>query len=420
MDFGAVTGKRATPEGVSSDPFDENRHGSLNSKRERSELAEDAWRVLQPEQPDFSSSKDTENFAAFAGSNLWTSAVDDGQKMLSFSSSESPPAVANVPGGTIEFSAAQNEHYGRTGGVGWGHSNVGYSNSGDPEPGRCRRTDGKKWRCSREAVPDQKYCERHINRGRYRSRKPVESRTAHAITGSTTLKVTPVASSQKASVMSSSSALNRISSIHHQKNPLQPSAADSALDPPARSQGFQPSTTDLKSKSAPFPTQKSNPTYEESPSSEPMDENPVLQFIKDWKKDQTPNVSPSWSEELNADWTQLSMSIPFARHLPLPHDKLPASTPALSPEQYPLHMSLGVNHDSDKPSPKNLFQLPVTWGWGKSMGGPLGEALNCSPPANAGENLLSMKAGKTTGPPSGLPPAAALQKGSVMAVKQLN
>lgn len=44
----------------------------------------------------------------------------------------------------------------------------------DPEPGRCRRTDGKKWRCSKDAVPDQKYCERHINRGRHRSRKPVE------------------------------------------------------------------------------------------------------------------------------------------------------------------------------------------------------------------------------------------------------
>ncbi|XP_057794344.1 growth-regulating factor 2-like [Salvia miltiorrhiza] len=44
----------------------------------------------------------------------------------------------------------------------------------DPEPGRCRRTDGKKWRCSRDALADHKYCDRHINRGRHRSRKPVE------------------------------------------------------------------------------------------------------------------------------------------------------------------------------------------------------------------------------------------------------
>lgn len=44
----------------------------------------------------------------------------------------------------------------------------------DPEPGRCRRTDGKKWRCSRDIVAGQKYCERHMHRGRNRSRKPVE------------------------------------------------------------------------------------------------------------------------------------------------------------------------------------------------------------------------------------------------------
>ncbi|CAH8354477.1 unnamed protein product [Eruca vesicaria subsp. sativa] len=46
--------------------------------------------------------------------------------------------------------------------------------SGDLEPGRCRRTDGKKWRCSREVVSNHKYCERHLHRGRPRSRKHVE------------------------------------------------------------------------------------------------------------------------------------------------------------------------------------------------------------------------------------------------------
>ncbi|XP_062166706.1 growth-regulating factor 3 isoform X2 [Alnus glutinosa] len=54
----------------------------------------------------------------------------------------------------------------------------------DPEPGRCRRTDGKKWRCSRDVVVGQKYCERHVHRGRNRSRKPVEIPTP--ITTSTT------------------------------------------------------------------------------------------------------------------------------------------------------------------------------------------------------------------------------------------
>ncbi|KAL8208459.1 hypothetical protein R6Q57_007871 [Mikania cordata] len=51
---------------------------------------------------------------------------------------------------------------------------MGFGRKIDPEPGRCRRTDGKKWRCSKEVYPDSKYCERHMHRGRNRSRKPVE------------------------------------------------------------------------------------------------------------------------------------------------------------------------------------------------------------------------------------------------------
>ncbi|GER33715.1 growth-regulating factor 4 [Striga asiatica] len=57
---------------------------------------------------------------------------------------------------------------------------AGYWGKGamDPEPGRCRRTDGKKWRCSRDVVAGHKYCERHMHRGRNRSRKPVEAAAA--------------------------------------------------------------------------------------------------------------------------------------------------------------------------------------------------------------------------------------------------
>ncbi|KAG6431658.1 hypothetical protein SASPL_109740 [Salvia splendens] len=58
--------------------------------------------------------------------------------------------------------------------IGWNSFNMGFGRKIDPEPGRCRRTDGKKWRCSKEAYPDSKYCERHMHRGRNRSRKPVE------------------------------------------------------------------------------------------------------------------------------------------------------------------------------------------------------------------------------------------------------
>ncbi|KAG8654898.1 hypothetical protein MANES_05G190700v8 [Manihot esculenta] len=52
--------------------------------------------------------------------------------------------------------------------------NLKFTNGADLEPGRCRRTDGKKWRCSRNVAPDQKYCERHMHGARPRSRKPVE------------------------------------------------------------------------------------------------------------------------------------------------------------------------------------------------------------------------------------------------------
>uniref|UniRef100_A0A2P2J5J1 Growth-regulating factor n=2 Tax=Rhizophora mucronata TaxID=61149 RepID=A0A2P2J5J1_RHIMU len=56
------------------------------------------------------------------------------------------------------------------------------SYNSDPEPWRCKRTDGKKWRCSRDVVPDQKYCERHSHKSRPRSRKHVESRTDSNLT----------------------------------------------------------------------------------------------------------------------------------------------------------------------------------------------------------------------------------------------
>ncbi|XP_012077032.1 growth-regulating factor 1 isoform X2 [Jatropha curcas] len=58
--------------------------------------------------------------------------------------------------------------------IGWSCFQMGLGRKIDPEPGRCRRTDGKKWRCSKEAYPDSKYCERHMHRGKNRSRKPVE------------------------------------------------------------------------------------------------------------------------------------------------------------------------------------------------------------------------------------------------------
>ncbi|PON88914.1 Growth-regulating factor [Trema orientale] len=76
--------------------------------------------------------------------------------------------------------------------TGWGCFEMGFGRKVDPEPGRCRRTDGKKWRCSKEAYPDSKYCERHMHRGRNRSRKPVEvSSSTTTILTTTTAMTSP-------------------------------------------------------------------------------------------------------------------------------------------------------------------------------------------------------------------------------------
>ncbi|XP_002516290.3 growth-regulating factor 1 isoform X2 [Ricinus communis] len=71
--------------------------------------------------------------------------------------------------------------------IGWSCFQMGLGRKIDPEPGRCRRTDGKKWRCSKEAYPDSKYCERHMHRGKNRSRKPVEVANQTATTTNPTV-----------------------------------------------------------------------------------------------------------------------------------------------------------------------------------------------------------------------------------------
>ncbi|KAH1048231.1 hypothetical protein J1N35_039015 [Gossypium stocksii] len=75
--------------------------------------------------------------------------------------------------------------------TGWGCFQVGFGRKPDPEPGRCRRTDGKKWRCSKEAYPDSKYCERHMHRGRNRSRKPVEANSSSSLSSSSSTTAPP-------------------------------------------------------------------------------------------------------------------------------------------------------------------------------------------------------------------------------------
>ncbi|KAK4393499.1 Growth-regulating factor 1 [Sesamum angolense] len=533
MDFGVVSHKQTSPNAPglgSAEPGDEKGHGSVNLKHRRSGLPDDNWRVPKMPRPgdvDFSSKKATESFAAFGRSNLWPPTLDDGQKMLSFSSSEQLPtdgmAGAGAGGSTksIAFSICPDEqHHTRTGGgglsggvsgafarvrgpftpsqwmelehqaliykhivanvpvpsnlllplkrslysygspgsyasnfLGWGPFHLGFSGSNDPEPGRCRRTDGKKWRCSRDAVPDQKYCERHINRGRHRSRKPVEGHTGHAVSGSTPSKVAPIASSSSASVISSSSTSNSLSAMQHQFASVQPNTASASTDHLAsRSQGFQglsliPPPISLKSKDAPFSIQKPHLPFEESSHSEfglvssdsllnpserisymnannsgsflrfdakeANNQHPVHHFIDDWPKDQADRSSGPWPEELKSDWTQLSMSIPvtqdFSSSSSSPaQEKSTMSTLRLSHELDPIHMSLGVSHDLGEPLQKQSSWLPVAWG--NSMGGPLGEVLTSTTTvAGVGESFSSVKAWKSS-PELGSSPTGVLQK----------
>ncbi|XP_010261922.1 PREDICTED: growth-regulating factor 1-like [Nelumbo nucifera] len=96
--------------------------------------------------------------------------------------------------------------------IGWGCFQMSFSRKADPEPGRCRRTDGKKWRCSKEACPDSKYCERHMHRGRNRSRKPVEVITANTSTTISSIPINPSAIINNSSANSSSYSLPSLSS----------------------------------------------------------------------------------------------------------------------------------------------------------------------------------------------------------------
>ncbi|KAA8534781.1 hypothetical protein F0562_029777 [Nyssa sinensis] len=95
--------------------------------------------------------------------------------------------------------------------IGWNCFQMGFGRKIDPEPGRCRRTDGKKWRCSKEAYPDSKYCERHMHRGRNRSRKPVEVMTTSTNSSTTQTPTIPISSITKSSNSSTFTQSNIIS-----------------------------------------------------------------------------------------------------------------------------------------------------------------------------------------------------------------
>ncbi|KAF5206641.1 Growth-regulating factor [Thalictrum thalictroides] len=295
--------------------------------------------------------------------------------------------------------------------LGWGSFHLGFSGNNDPEPGRCRRTDGKKWRCSRDAVADQKYCERHMNRGRHRSRKPVEGQTGHAAAGPAATKVMAMASGGGAS-----NSLP-VAQAQHKVESIQSNADNSSLhshmnrellnnrNPGGRLQDSQGQpmlspAVNMTSKDTPFPCEEASTqefgfissdsllntsqrsSYiecENFGSQESRVHDPLRHFIDDWPKNQSDRSRIAWSEveETQSDQKQLSISIPmtsdFLSASPT-HEKLALSPLRLSREFDPVQMGLGVGSFSYEPTHRQGNWIPISWE--SSMGGPLGEVLN--------------------------------------------
>nr|AGT16750.1 growth-regulating factor [Saccharum hybrid cultivar R570] len=105
--------------------------------------------------------------------------------------------------------------------LGWGCFGMGFTRKPDedPEPGRCRRTDGKKWRCSKEAYPDSKYCEKHMHRGKNRSRKPVEMSLATPAPASATSAAAAAAAAAATTTSSPAPSYHRPPPAAHDSSP---------------------------------------------------------------------------------------------------------------------------------------------------------------------------------------------------------
>ncbi|XP_072971333.1 growth-regulating factor 7-like isoform X2 [Typha angustifolia] len=305
--------------------------------------------------------------------------------------------------------------------LGWGSFHLGYSGNGDPEPGRCRRTDGKKWRCSRDAVGDQKYCERHMNRGRHRSRKHVEGQSGHAAKATSA-----IVSSQSVSAVSGSKSSGSLTTAQQQTKDSSLNLADPCssqfnrmltskenVDDFAKDSHSPSLVSSMNQKAIDslFLASKQHNPFEEASSrvdfglfsTESLMNSPrsseitsfiptpklneqsqphlLRQFIDDSPKSQSDrsNARPSETEEMQSERTQLSISIPlasldFSSSTSSPDDKLKLSPLKLSHEYNPIEMGLGVGGGIlTEVSQRQASWMPISWE--TSVGGPLGEAL---------------------------------------------
>lgn len=322
--------------------------------------------------------------------------------------------------------------------LGWGAFHLGFSNSNDPEPGRCRRTDGKKWRCSRDAVADQKYCERHMNRGRHRSRKPVEGQTGNSASGNntsattTSAKLTNMSSAASAALASrgGAAASNTLNLSHHnQLSNLQPAGTNLSTTSPylersyTAKENFGERYSDTKGSSVVSPSVK-EPQYsnqkEQNPYGltsraefglvcadsliNPLNKNsslvncrgyvnsdvrdqerksqhhPLRQFMDELPKNQSDQSNVSWPDiDLQSDPTQLSISIPlvtsdFMSSTSSPANDKLTASPHRSQEHEATQMGLGIGTIISEHNQRQGSWIPISWE--SSLGGPLGEVLH--------------------------------------------
>lgn len=250
--------------------------------------------------------------------------------------------------------------------MGKGSVELRFSNSSDPEPWRCRRTDGKKWRCSRDVAPDQKYCERHTHKGRPRSRKPVELHAASTTAATAHRHPVPLSSPSAPAVVSASSTNRTI----QQKHPpfLEQTHGDVSLFPNMVS----PTQYDLHRCSEWFTkgeTVAVAKTY--SSNNADMDDGQVLQFIDAWsaaERDNTDDITNRCSTSSNRK------------------PSFPSLTLSMSSEN-------GANQGNDEENEEGLKSQPLNWmgsaSWmGSPPGGPLAEAL-CLGIATGGKVVAS-------------------------------
>ncbi|KAJ6699298.1 GROWTH-REGULATING FACTOR 3 [Salix purpurea] len=235
----------------------------------------------------------------------------------------------------------------------WGRADM------DPEPGRCRRTDGKKWRCSRDVVAGHNYCERHLHRGRNRSRKPVENPTPTISTNVTCTGIGGAGGTASAAAFNHSAAptISEVVNGTHFSHTLE-----------SPSIHFNHSSkTESKGLIGPLPpNEEAGNRY---------DGHILWHFFDDWPRSVDESGNVNGGSSMNS-LTCLSVSMPGNSPASDVSLKLSTGNNIAEPEPEP----------APAPTPRGNTSKWAAAGWGTnitnqavaSMGGPLAEALRSS------------------------------------------